>query len=133
MSAKRPRVQATTPCLIVSDLDRSIAYYRDMLGFREPAVWGEPPCFGMLHRDGFDLMLSLVEVQAQAPGGIHPNGVFGVWDFYIKVEDAEAEAEYLRAAGVKLAREPQETEYGMIEIDVVDPDGYRICFGSDLD
>lgn len=129
MSAHRPRVQATTPCLIVSDLNRSIAFYRDMLGFREPAVWGEPPSFGMLHRDGFDLMLTLTANAER----VRPNGAIGVWDFYIKVEDADLEAEALRAAGVVLAREPEETEYGMTEIEVVDPDGYRICFGSDMD
>jgi catechol 2,3-dioxygenase-like lactoylglutathione lyase family enzyme len=77
MTMRRPRVMATTPCLIVSDLNRSIGFYCDKLGFQEPAVWGEPACFAMLHRDEFDLMLSL----AEAPEQIRLNSAYGVWDF----------------------------------------------------
>jgi catechol 2,3-dioxygenase-like lactoylglutathione lyase family enzyme len=51
MTDSRPHVKATTPCLIVTDLDRSIAIYCDRLGFQEPAMWGEPPCFAMGHRN----------------------------------------------------------------------------------
>ncbi|MFN7944121.1 MAG: VOC family protein [Blastocatellia bacterium] len=129
MPDQRPKVISITPCLIVSDLQRSLTFYCEQLGFREPAAWGEPPCFAMLNRDEFDLMLSL----AATPEQIRPNGAHGVWDFYLRVDDALAEAAALRAAGIQLTREPCETEYGMIEIEVTDPDGYRICFGSARD
>ena len=106
MSSKRPRVKATPPYLIVSGLDQSIAYYRN-LGFDERAVWGEPPCFAMLSRDGFDLMLRL----ADSPEQIRPNGDFGAWDVCILVEDALAEAAELGSVGVQLTRAPTETTY----------------------
>jgi catechol 2,3-dioxygenase-like lactoylglutathione lyase family enzyme len=127
MSTERPRVKATSPCLVVSDLQRSVSFYCDKLGFTDPGVWGEPPCFAMMNRDGFDLMLSL----AESPDRVRPNGPDGVWDLAIKVEDAHAEADALRALGVTLAREPSDTFYDMTEIEVIDPDGYRICLGSD--
>ena len=126
MSASRPRVTGTSPCLVVSDLDRSIAYYCGKLGFAEPTVFGEPPSFAMVNRNEFDLMLSL----ALSPDRVRPNGADGVWDVYIKVEDARAEADALRAAGVEIDADVNETEYEMTELEVVDPDGYRICFGS---
>ena len=128
MSGERPKVLTTTALFVVSDLDRAIRFYCDKLGFGEPGVWGEPPCFGMLHRDGFELMLSL----AEAPDRIRPNGPDGVWDLYVRVPDVEAEAAALRAAGLELAREPERRVYDMIEIEVVDPDGYRVCFGQDV-
>jgi len=55
----RSRVLATTPLLIVSDLQRSVDFYAEKLGFVEPAVLGDPPSLAMLNRDGFDLMLAL--------------------------------------------------------------------------
>jgi catechol 2,3-dioxygenase-like lactoylglutathione lyase family enzyme len=48
------------------------------------------------------------------------------------VGDLEAEVAALRAAGVAIEREPSRTEYGMVEAEVSDPDGHRICFGQDL-
>ena len=49
--SSRPRVLSTTPLLVVADLQRSLGFYCQKLGFGEPSVWGEPPCFAMLHRD----------------------------------------------------------------------------------
>ena len=40
--------------------------------------------------------------------------------------------EVVKAAGVKIDQGPRDTFYNMREIEVVDPDGYRWCFGQDL-
>jgi catechol 2,3-dioxygenase-like lactoylglutathione lyase family enzyme len=122
------RVNSITPLFVVSNLQRSVSFYRDKLGFADPTIWGEPPCFAMLNRDGFELMLSL----AEKPGQVLPHGPAGIWDLYIKVADLDAEAAALRAAGVALAREPAETVYAMREMECLDPDGHRICFGQEL-
>jgi catechol 2,3-dioxygenase-like lactoylglutathione lyase family enzyme len=128
MAASRWRVFATTPLLVVADLKRSVAFYCDILGFQQPGYWGEPPCFAMINRDKFDLMLSL----ASSPEQIRPQGAIGVWDFHMRVSDVEAEREWITSRGVKLASEPRVTEYEMKEIEVLDPDGYRVCLGQDL-
>jgi catechol 2,3-dioxygenase-like lactoylglutathione lyase family enzyme len=124
---QRPAVRLITPCVIVSHLQRTIDFYVGQLGFTDSETWGEPPCFAMMHRNQHDLMFSLAESEAQP----RPNG-HGVWDMFIKVSDAKAELAVLEAAGVSIARGLTTTAYHMLEIDVLDPDGYRICFGSDL-
>jgi predicted enzyme related to lactoylglutathione lyase len=82
----------------------------------------------MINRDGLELMLSLAEGDA-AP---HPNG-HGVWDAYIAVTDLDAEIAVLNDAGVAIDRGPTTTEYQMKEIEVVDPDGFRICLAQNVE
>ncbi|MBK8101669.1 MAG: VOC family protein [Planctomycetes bacterium] len=127
MSA-RPHLRAVTPLLVVADLPRSIAFYRDRLGYADASVWGKPPCFAMTHRDGFDLMLSLAGDAAH----LQPNGRHDLWDLYLKVDDLAAEITALHIAGVPIDKGPTDTEYGMREIEVQDPDGHRICLAEDL-
>ena len=119
----RPKAISITPLFIVSDLQRAIDFYRK-LAFGEPGVWGDPPCFAMMHRDNLELMLSLGEPR--------PNGN-GVWDMYIRVADVEAELAALKDAGVSIDRGPATMEeYKMREIEVVDPDGFRVCLAQDV-
>jgi catechol 2,3-dioxygenase-like lactoylglutathione lyase family enzyme len=124
----RTKLFATTPDFVVSDLQRSIDFYCDKLGFGDPGTWGEPPCFAMMNRDGFDMMLSL----ADDPADVRPNGPTGVWDLHIRIASLDDELAALNAAGVPIAKGPSDTPYGMREIEVLDPDGYRICFGQDF-
>lgn len=128
MARPRPRLLTSTPLFVVSDLHRAIDFYVRKLGFQEPQrLWGEPPCFAILHRDSFEIMLSL----AGEPTHVRPNGPNGVWDVYLRVPSLDAEVAALEASGVALDRSPEKTVYDMIELEVVDPDGYRICFGQD--
>ncbi len=123
----RPRVRAITPLLVVSDLARSVEFYSKPLGFRDPQTHGDPPCFAMLQRDGFDLMLS----KAEDATHVRPHGAYGVWDLYIHVADIAAEIEALAAASVAIDRGPTDMFYGMREVEVLDPDGHRICLAED--
>ena len=127
-SPKRSRLRAVTPLFVVSDLQRALDFYEKKLGFVEPSVYGDPPCFAMLNRDGFDLMLSL----AEKPAHVHANGTHGAWDMYIAVADVASESASLREAGVRIEKGPTDTFYGMREIEVVDPDGHRICIAQDV-
>ena len=122
----RARVLSTTTLLMVADLPRSLAFY-DKLGFGKPSVHGEPPCFAMLSRDGFELMLSTGE--GQTP---RPNGASGVWDMYVRVDDVARELWALAALGVAIDKEPTDTFYQMREIEIVDPDGHLVCFAQDI-
>jgi catechol 2,3-dioxygenase-like lactoylglutathione lyase family enzyme len=126
MPPERTKVLTSTPSIVVSNLEKSLEFYRGKLGFGDPGVWGEPPCFAMLNRNGFDLMLTLAENESL----VRPNGPHGIWDLYLGIADVAAEAEALQSAGVKLERGPEDAFYGMREIEVLDPDGYRICLAQ---
>lgn len=127
MSVSHSRVLTTTPLFVVADMQRSLDFY-SKLGFSERSLWGEPPCFAMVRRGGFEIMLSL----AESPDRIRPNGPGGIWDIYIRLENMATEIDALAQAGIPLARGPEDAFYQMREIEVVDPDGYRICLAQDV-
>lgn len=89
---------------IVTDVDESLRFYRDHLGFR--VVMHPAPEFAMLARD--DLRLAIGSpVEAGHPGGGSrpmPDGTSqqpGGWNrFALEVDDLEADVRRLRAAGV---------------------------------
>ncbi|MEM9529683.1 MAG: VOC family protein [Pseudomonadota bacterium] len=121
------KVQASAPHFFVSNLMRSVRFYVDMLGFREPNIWGEPPCFAMPDHGGFVVMLNQAEGKPPAPNG--PD----CWDAYFWCDAIDELHEQLVRAGARLAHGPEEREYyGMRELAVLDPDGYLLVFAEDM-
>ena len=76
-----------SPLLLVGDLDRAVAFYRDRLGF-ECELYGEPPNFAVVQRDAAVILLAL----APDPAQIVPNWriVDKTCNAYIRVDDADA-------------------------------------------
>lgn len=121
------------PYFLVDDVVATADYYRDKLGFRYERLWGDPPVFCMVHRRGVIIMLS----QVTGKGPVRPNHVADpereAWDAYIWTEDADAlRAEFARR-GVTISREICDQPYGMRDFDVEDCNGYRLCFGHDIE
>ena len=122
------KILTTTPLFVVADMQRSLDFY-SKLGFTEHSLWGEPTiCFAMVRRGGYEIMLSL----AESSDRVRPNGPGGIWDMYIRLADVAAEIAALAAADIPLARGPQDAFYQMREIEVLDPDGYRICLAQSV-
>ena len=120
------------PYLIVDDIFQSAEFYRDKLGFDFNRIWGEPPQFVIVHRDGVYIMVKSIGSQ----GNVRPNHhVYSdaCWDAYIWVKDADALYEELRSRGVKITREIENEPYGCRDFDVEDNSGYILCFGQDMD
>ena len=122
------------PYFIVDDVVATADYYRDKLGFRYDRFWGEPPCFCMVHRNSVVVMLS----QFARTGVMRPNGqalpeADDAWDAYIWVEDADSLFAELTATGANIARGLCDQEYGCRDFDVLDNNGYRLCFGQPLE
>ena len=130
-AARRPWTIA--PYFIVDDVVATAGYYRDALGFQYERFWGDPPSFCMVRRRGIIIMLS----QLPAAGAARPNRLAdpegGAWDAYIWSEDADALRSEFGARGVRIAREICDQPYGMRDFDIEDCNGYRLCFGHDIE
>lgn len=86
---------------IVTDLDGSVAFYRDVLGFDAELV--AAPAFAMLHRGDLRLLLSVHG--GTGGGGALPDGSVpapGGWNrIAVRVDDLDAAVVALRARGVR--------------------------------
>ena len=126
------RLFGIAPYFIVDDIFQSAEFYRDKLGFEFNRIWGEPPQFVIVYRDGVRIMLKSIG----STGHVRPNHrVYedACWDAYIRVKDADSLYEELRSRGVKITREIEDAPYGCRDFDVEDNSGYILCFGQDLE
>ena len=115
--------------LAVADVERSIAFYRDRIGFEVEALYDDPP-YVTLALAG--TRLSLAEqghpaedrpgVELAAPTDLSHADVVLV----VEVDDARAEHTRLAAAGVAFLADPYEPPWGGCRFFCVDPDGYLV-------
>ena len=128
--ADRKYILGTAPYFMVKNLQDSLNYYHEALGFNMPKVWGDPPRFAMPSRDGFVFMLNEVKEETVIP--IRQRG--GVWDAYIWIDDADSLFSQFCKNGAEVAYEPCiQREYDMKEFAIGDPDGHVIAFGQHYD
>ena len=121
------------PYFIVEDVVTTANFYRDKLGFQYDRFWGEPPCFCMVNRSGIVIMLG----QLEESGLMRPNGTVegdsGPWDAYVWVENADDLYSEFKSKGVTIARQICDQAYGCRDFDILDLNGYRLCFGQDTE
>jgi uncharacterized glyoxalase superfamily protein PhnB len=121
------------PYLVVDDVVATANFYRDVLGFEYDRLWNEPPSFCIVHRGGAAIMLAQFEVT----GVMRPNRMVdpegGAWDAYVWIDDAKALYAEFKSRGVTIARDIGDRVYGCRDFDVEDCNGYRICFGQNID
>lgn len=114
------------PMLAVTDLPRTIDFYRSKLGFTLMGTFGDPPVWCHLHRDGVDVMFNTPPGVAQH---VPPRSrEFQI--FYIHTSDIVALRAELVAKGVE-ASPLRVMPYRMKEFDVRDPEGYWLMFGQE--
>lgn len=124
------QISSSLTVLMVSNEERSQAYYRDVLGFDVTPWWAV--------KDGLH-GLALKLQQASDPAGVHPNppalgAKVGV-DAYAYVENWKSLDEMYRqfvSKGAIIAQEPFIYPDGgpWKEFIVEDPDGYHLAFGG---
>ncbi len=118
------RLRAVTPSITVNDLQKSLAFYRDILGF---AVHEEYKWDGKVM--GYNLkagaMTILLNQDDFAMGRDRVKGV-GFRLYLVTVQDIDKLAAQVELNGGTLASPPKDQEWGMRDFAVVDPDGFRI-------
>lgn len=120
-----------TPNLITNDIDRSLTFYRNILGFEViSTVPEEPPLlFVWLKRDDVSVFINDAKaVHEETPVGSLVVGQSGVALFIHMERIAEWWEEIRTKTRVVMPLKNQ--WYGQTEFSIVDPDGYVITFAE---
>jgi uncharacterized glyoxalase superfamily protein PhnB len=125
------RLRGISPGLTVSDLRRSIGFYTDVLGFIVQEYWTDDDgaLRGAMLKAG-TCTLGLVQDDWQR-GRDRRKGE-GVRLWCETVQDVDALAVRIRAAGIPLAHEPKDDSWGARSLAVDDPDGYHFSISCRL-
>ena len=122
MTEERPMLIGSATVFVVGDITKSIAHYRDALGFDVTFQYGQPTFYACLCRDEVALHLLAAQETKRLPG----NG--GICVFVQDVDRVYAE---LAERGAKVIKPPQDYDYGMRDFDIVDLDGNHLTFGME--
>lgn len=124
------RLRSTTPSFTVNDLEKSLAWYRDVLGFVVRDRW---------ERDG---KLAGVELVAGSvvfmigqddwkKGRDRAKGQ-GLNIYCETGQDLDRLAKQIKSLGGVLAQEPRDQPWGTRDFAVIDPDGFKITITGEI-
>ncbi|HMV09422.1 MAG TPA: glyoxalase superfamily protein [Cyclobacteriaceae bacterium] len=113
------RIENIAPILYVSDMEKSLAFYVDILGFKK-ADWGDDN-FTSINRDNTGLYL--------CKGA---QGVPGTWVWLGFDGDITELNETLKSRGVIIKLPPTNFSWAY-EMQIQDPDGHVLRLGTDPD
>lgn len=125
------KIEYLTPLLQVFNMPRSLAFYRDVLGFSvvRDSGNGDDSSWIWLEKDGNHLMLNDQYEPGNVPFECPPGRIRWHNDtcLYLGCEDVDNAYEYLCDRGLEI-EPPTIAPYGMKQLYLTDPDGYNICF-----
>ena len=129
-STQNGKLLRHAPYFPVANVEKSMAYYEEVLGFRCEYSAGSPLQFAICSRDGFAIMLRRVaDPELIVP--IERQG--GTWDAFIWVSDAEALHSEFKSKGADVVYGPLIQEsYRMNEFAIRDCDGHVLGVGAAL-
>ena len=123
----RASIAGIAPCFIVSNVGKTMAFYREKLGFE--TEFEDPPgdpFFAIMRRNNSMIFLK--------HGDAHPTphsaqGSVMKWDAYVSVPDPDALAAEFATNGAEFHTPLGITSENLRGFDVRDPDGYVLFFG----
>jgi len=134
------KLQDVTPNLIVADIERSTAFYRDVLGFSIVTTVPEsaPFVFVWLQRDNVHVFLNAKNAVAEELPEFASRPIGGTNSLYMLIEaesvDAGVDALFREVEQQAKVVMPLKTQfYGLREFGIEDPDGYLILFAQRIE
>jgi uncharacterized glyoxalase superfamily protein PhnB len=124
------RLRRLMPALTVNDLQASVAWYRDVLGFivAEEYKWDGKVMGFRLQAGATEFLLGQDDF---AKGRDRVKGA-GLRLYCITAQDVDTLAAAIRERGGQLSQEPADQPWGARDFAIVDPDGFNISISSEV-
>lgn len=124
------RLRSIVPSITATDLQASLAWYRDVLGFTLAEEYKQDD-----RLMGVRLMAGHVQFLLTqddfAKGRDRQKGA-GLRFFCMTAQDVDRLAADIKARGGKLTQEPRDQPWGARDFAVVDPDGFNISISTEM-
>lgn len=130
MATPRPRdpafeVSRVVPRFAVSDLSRSVAFFRDQMDFQLELAWPEnQPSFAILSHGAVTISLFCRDE-------IRPQARVGTFELWLDCTDVRAAVRHLAQKGLHPVWGPQVFFYGRREAAFADPDGHLVILSEE--
>ena len=124
----RPIIDSICPFFIVSNVEHTIAFYRDQLGFE--TRWQQPdrnPWSAIIGRDGAQIFIKSEKNLPPLPNSKRHRHMR--WDAFVYVEDPDGLAVEFAGNGAAFSVPLKDTSDGLRGFEISDPDGYVLFFG----
>src|SRR5688572_32565548 len=117
-----------SPFFIVKDLQVSIAFYRERLGFQLDFQGPDGDVYyAGVSRDGIGIMLKEI-LPDVLPCPNHTSHEWARWDAYIYTLDPDTLFDEFRGRGVPFVKELSFIDEGLWGFEITDADGYVLAF-----
>jgi uncharacterized glyoxalase superfamily protein PhnB len=115
------KLKDAVPVISAADVGLTVDYYARVLGFREHFVFGEPPVYAGIERDGVLLYITHDPAMARAlkAADLHP-------DVFLWVDDVDQAYAEHRRCGAKIVEDIADRPWDARQYVVEDPNGYRL-------
>lgn len=114
-------MSSSTAIFASSDLERTLAYYVDVLGFELAWTWGDPPSLASVRMGGISIMISHdSDVASKIRGHQH----------WLDIDEIDKLYDFHRAKDARIISEIEDKPWGFREYVVEDPDGYHLRFAG---
>jgi len=119
-------IRQIAPQFFTIDLQATLRYYRDKLGFECVSTWHDPPVYAIVTRDAHRIHFRSAEPPVANPDKYDDE----LLDAYLFVDDADALFGEYKSRGVEFTRGLANTAWHSREFVVKDCDGRLLAFGA---
>src|ERR1700730_11842069 len=123
------KLRSAAASFTVNDIEKSLAWYRDVLGFTVSERWEDKGTLLGVEMTAGDVTFMLGQDDWKK-GRDRVKGE-GVRVYCSTDQNLDRLAQRIKANGGTLTQEPLDQPWGMRDFSLEDPDGYKITVGSD--
>ena len=118
------------PGITANDLEKSLAFYRDVVGFAVEERWEKDgKLAGVSLRAG--KVVFMIGQDDWQKGRDRKKGE-GFRLYFETSQDIDAIAKRIESAGGRLDQQPKDQSWGMRDFSMTDPDGFKLTIGKPL-